>query len=97
MSYLPTQSFLTPFQQVSGNFTASGYGARYLWSGVATSWTGTLGTPSTLSGAQMAVVNLSTGAPLFLTGSVFYSLNYTLQPRSSVTLWSEGSTWLPLS
>lgn len=97
MAYFPTLSSLSPFQQVTGNFTASGYGARYLWSGVATSWTGTLAAPSTLSGAQMAIINVATGAPLFLTGSVFYGLNYTLQPRSSVTLWSEGSTWLPLT
>lgn len=83
--------------RVTGNFNVSGYNARYIWSGVATTWTGTLGGAAALSGAQMVVHNVATGAPLFLTGSVLYGLNYTVQPQASVQFWSDGATWLPLS
>ena len=96
VAYLSTQNALSPFSTVTGNFTASGFGARYLWSGTTVSWTGTLGTPSTLSGAQMSIVNVATGATLVLTGNVFYGVNYTVPSRSTVALWSEGSTWIPV-
>ena len=97
MSYLPTLAPLAPWSSVSGNFTASGYGARYIWSGIATTWTGTLASPSSISGAQMAVKNISTGASLFITGSVDYGLNYTVGPRGAVTLWSDNLTWLVMN
>lgn len=96
MSYLPTTSANAPFSQVTGNFVVSGFGARYIWSGTNVSWTGTLGTPSTLSGAQMSIANIATGATLLLTGSVFYGVNYTVSPRSTLLLQSEGSTWIPV-
>lgn len=94
MAYFPTNFTISPWAKVTGNFTASGYGARYMWSGVATTWTGSLGTPASISGASMTIKNISTGAPLFLTGSVDYSLNYTLQPRAAVTLQSDAATWV---
>lgn len=94
MSYLPSFASLAPFNNVTGNFVVSGYGARYIWSGNTVTWTGTLGTPSTLSGAAMTVKNVSTGASLLLTGSVDYNINYTVTPFSAVTLWSTNDTWL---
>lgn len=86
----------SPISRVTGAFTASGYNAHYIWSGVATTYTATLGTPSALSGASMEITNWSTGAALLLTGSVNGGLNYAVLPRAAVSLYSDASTWQTL-
>ncbi len=95
MAYIPSQFTLLPWSNVSGNFTLSGYGARYLWSGQgALSWTGTLAAPSVISGAQLTIKSIHTGASLLLTGSVDYGTNCTVTPYACVVLQSDGGSWL---
>lgn len=80
---------------VTGNFTANTVSRLYIWSGSAT-WTGTLPTPSTASGSQIIIKNLSKTSNLFLTGMVDYSQNYSLLSTFSLTLISDNFSWIAI-
>lgn len=97
MAYFPSLATFSPWSNVTGNCTLSGYGASYLWSGQGLlSWTGTLAAPGVISGAVMTIKSVHTGASLLITGSVDYGINCTVSPYSCVVLRSDGSTWLRL-
>ena len=87
---------ISPSLRVTGNFILSGFNKRYVWSGISITWTGTLASPATVSGADIWVKNIATGASLLLSGSVDYGTNYTVIPKASLHLWSDNNTWLVL-
>lgn len=82
-----------PAYNVTGNFTLTGGQFRYVWTGIAT-WTGTLPSPSTYSGMDFLVKNISSTASLALSGNVDYGVNYTMTPLQGVRLWSDNNSWL---
>lgn len=82
--------------RVTGNFTVTGGGQfRYVWSGAAgVTQTGTLASPSALSGYYINVKNITTGSNLLLSGNVDYTQNWTMTAKQAITLWSDNSSWL---
>jgi hypothetical protein len=92
-SIVGLSSIQTSAINASVSFTLAGGGYRYLWSGAA-NCTGTLPAPSTLSGVELRVKNLSATGSFVLSGLIDYSQNYAVTPMQAITLWSNNSSWL---
>ena len=77
----------------SSSFTLAAGTYRYIWSGGA-NCTGTMPAPSTTSGIEFMIKNLSPTGSLVISGLIDYSQNYVITPMQAVTLWSDNTSWL---
>lgn len=82
-----------PVGNVTGNFTLTGGQFRYVWTGSAT-WTGTLPSPSTYSGMDFLIKNISSSSALTVSGNVDYGVNYSIPSMQTARLWSDNNSWL---